>query len=214
MRYEAYAREGYIERNSTGIFTDPDDERPNAWLIGVFIDGALAGSIRIFVASRAEHFLPISVGFPDVVAPRLEAGTIIVDGSRMTSRIEFTRAYPFMPHLLIRCAFVAADYFGADYMTAACREEYVSAYRRMWFAKVWAEPRPYPPLTRLQALVAHDCKALHEITRKRYPFVRSSEEERRALYSRSSNACEDPFEMLTAGRRRLMPMQSSTTCAA
>ena len=58
MRYEAYCGEGYIEPNAAGDFTDPDDERPNAWLIGIFIDGALASSIRLHIASRPEHFLP------------------------------------------------------------------------------------------------------------------------------------------------------------
>jgi hypothetical protein len=121
-----------------------------------------------------------------------------------------------MPHLLIRCAFVAAEHFGADYLTAACREEYQAAYRRLWAASTWAAPRPYPPLTRLQALVAHDCKASYDVTRSRYPFMRSTAEEQRALYSRSSNSAEDPYEALTAGRRakRPEPMQNSTTCAA
>jgi hypothetical protein len=213
MRYEAYSREGYIPYNSSGLFTDPDDESPNAWLIAVFIDRALAGSIRLHIASRPEHFMPVTQGFSDIITPRLQRGELIVDASRMTSRIEFTRTYPFMPYLMMRSAFLAEDHFGADYITAACREEYQAAYRRMWGAVNWAPPRPYPPLTRLQALMAFDCKAMRRTTRVRYPFVRSTPEERSALYSRSSNSADDPFEDLT-GARRLAAMQHSITCVA
>lgn len=216
MRYEAYAREGYIEPNASGLFTDPDDNCPNAWLIAIFIDGVLASSIRLHVASRPEHYMPVTNGFPDVVIPHLEAGDLIIDASRMTSRFEFTRMYPFLPYVTMRSAFIAEDHFGADFITAACRPEYQAAYRRMYGAVNWSPPRPYPPLTRMQALMAYDCKALWGVTRERYPFEISTPEERRALYARSSNGARDPYEELTAGRRALASgtMQHSTTCAA
>lgn len=217
MRYEAYSREGYIERNSTGLFTDPDDEKPNAWLIAIFIDGALASSIRLHIASRPEHFMPVTQGFPDIILPRLQAGELIVDASRMTSRLEFARAYPFLPYIAIRSTFVAEDYFGADFVTAACRPEYQAAYRRLGRAVNWAPPRPYPPLTRLQALMAYQCKISGPFMRKRFPFLRSTREEQLRLFGRSSNVAHDFYAELTAGRRTRRTqdnMQQSTTCAA
>jgi hypothetical protein len=216
MRYEAYAREGYIEPNATGMFTDPDDERPNAWLIAIFIDGEMASSLRLHIASRPRQFLPVTKGFPDVILPRLEAGDIIIDASRQTSRFEFTRAYPFLPYMTIRAAFVAEDHFGGDYITAACRAEYPAAFRRMYGSMPWAAPRPYPPLTRLQALTGYDCKVNYGRTRKRYPFLRSTPSEQRALFGRSSNLAHDPYDELTEGRRARADegRQHSTTCAA
>jgi hypothetical protein len=216
MRYEAYSREGYIEPRANGLFTDPDDERPNVWLIAVEIDGELASSIRLHIASRPEHFLPVTKGFPDVVVPRLEAGDVIIDASRQTSRLEFTRAFPFLPYITIRSAFVAEDHFGGDYITAACRVEYQAAFRRMFGLTNWAAPRPYPPLTRLQALMAYDCKAKWTATRARYPFVRSTPTEQRALFGRSSNGDQDPYAELTAGHRTRVveEKQHSTPCAA
>ena len=171
MRYEAYAREGYIQPNPERLFTDPDDERPNTWLIGVFVDGVMASSIRLHVASQPDQFLPVTKVFPDVVLPKLEAGAVIIDASRQTSRLEFTRAYPFLPYVTIRAAFVAEDHFGGDYITAACRPEYQAAFRRMYGSLPWAKPRPYPMLTRLQALTGYDCKAKWTATRERYPFL-------------------------------------------
>jgi hypothetical protein len=216
MRYEAYAREGYIDLHHSGLFSDPDDERPNAWLIGVFIDGDLAASIRLHVASRPRHHLPAMAHFSDVVLPHLESGDLIIDASRMTSRFEYTRLFPFMPYITMRTAFLAEEHFDADYITAACREEYQGAYRRMYGAANWAAPRPYPPMTRPQALMAYDCKALFRATRARYPFENSTAEERRALYSRSSNLAENPHAELTSGHalKGSGPMQHSTTSAA
>ena len=201
MRYEAYEREGYIERNAARLFTDPDDNSPNAWLIGVFIDGVLASSIRLHIASRPKHFLPVSKGFPDIIQPRLASGDLIIDASRQTSRLEFTRIYPFLPYITMRSAFLAEDHFGGDFITAACREEYQAAFRRMYGAVNWSAPRPYPPLTRLQALMAYDCRALHHATRQRYPFVCSTAAERRELYARSSNAEHDPYPELAGAER-------------
>jgi len=216
MRYQAYVREGYIEPNPTGLFTDPDDEAPNAWLIGVFIDGALASSIRLHIASRPEHFLPVAQGFPDIIGPRLAAGDLIVDASRQTNRLEFTRTYPFLTYITMRTVFIAEDYFKGDYVTAACRPEYQGAFRRLCGFVNWAPPRPYLPLTRLQALMGYDCKANWVATRERYPFVPSTPAFQRGLFSRSSNVAQDPYAELTAGHsaRRLEPTQHSTTCAA
>ena len=78
----------------------------------------------------------------------------------MTSRLEFTRTYPFLPYITMRCAFVAMEHFGADFITAALRPEYQSPYRRMYGAVSWSAPRPYPWMTRLQALMAYDCKGM------------------------------------------------------
>jgi N-acyl amino acid synthase FeeM len=216
MRYEAYTRAGHIEPNSSGLFTDPDDDRPNAWLIGIFIDGVLASSIRLHIASRPEHLLPVVKGFPDIVLPRLQAGEIIIDASRMTSRLEFARTYPFLPYIAIRSTFVAEDYFGADYVTAACREEYQRAYRRLGGAVNWAPARAFPLMTRKQALMAYQCKISGQTMRIRFPFLLSTPQEQRALFARSSNSESDFHAELMAGRRaaRKAEMQHSTTYAA
>ena len=215
MRYESYSREGYIDKNPRGIFTDPDDDVPNVWMIAILIDNVLACSIRLHVASRPEHLLPVTKVFPDIVLPRLEAGDVIVDASRMTSRLEFARAYPFLPYIAIRSAFIAVDHFKADYISAACRPEYQGAYRRMGGAVTWAPPRPFPPMTRLQALMAYECDRMRDSLRKRYPFAVSSPDLQRALFGRSSNVASDPYADLTAGREaRLRERQQSTTCAA
>ena len=216
MRYEGYSREGFIEPNATRVFTDPDDDCPNVWLIGVYVDGALASSIRLHVASRLDHVLPVTRSFPDVLEPKLSSGDLIIDATRQVSRLEFTRAYPFLPYVTMRSAFLAEDYFGADFITATCRAEYQLAFKRMYGASRWSAPRPFPPLTRPHALMAYDCKVQAEATRARYPFVQSTPAEQRAVFGLSSNGY-DLLAELSAGRRdgrRSETIEQSTTCAA
>ena len=216
LRYEAYARDGFIEPDASGLFSDPADDSPNVWLIGVYIDGVLASSIRLHIASRPHQFLPETKAFPDIVGPHLEVGDLMIDASRQTSRFEFTRAYAFLPYITMRSAFLAEDHFGADYILAASRPEYQAAFRRMFGSVNWAAPRPYLPLNRRHALIAYDCRALRQKTRTRYPFMESTIEERRRLFARSSNVDSDPYEEITAGRRARCAdgKQHSTTYAA
>jgi hypothetical protein len=116
----------------------------------------------------------------------------------------------------MRSAFLAEDYFGVDFITATCRAEYQPAFRRMYGAANWSQPRPYPPLTRPHALMAYDCKAKWRATRERYPFVRSDLEQQERLFGRSSNPDAAFQAELTAGRlkRGSEGRQHSTTCAA
>lgn len=216
MRYEAYLREGYIEPNEDGLFTDPDDDKPNAWLIGCYIDGELALSIRLHIASRPDQFLPVMRAFSDIVGPHLESGALIVDASRMTTRLELARAYPFLPYLGIRASYMADDFFGADFITAACREEIAGAYRRMCGAIAWAPPRPYPPLTRHNMLMAMDCRQVRRVIDKRFPFSRSTFEEQASLFDRSSNSSEDFYTLFNTDRRvrARETRQQPTTCVA
>jgi hypothetical protein len=216
LRYEAYLREGYIEPNEDGLFTDPDDNSPNAWLIGCYIDGELAMSIRLHIAARPGDFLPVMKAFPDVVGPRLKAGALVVDASRMATRLDLARAFPFLPYLAIRTWYMADDFFGADYITAACRPEVSGAYRRMCGAVEWAPPRPYPPLTRLNMLMAVECRRSRDVIANRFPFTRSTAQEQASLFARSSNADVDCYAIFGADRRTRAhaDRQQAATCVA
>lgn len=214
LRYEAYSREGFIEQNATGLFSDPGDEYPNAWLVGIYIDGALASSIRLHISSRPDQFLPETRPYSDYIIPRLEAGNVIIDASRQTSRLEFSRAYPFLPLVTMRCGFLGMEYFGADILVGTCRSEYQPAFRRMFGSRTCSDERPYLPLNRLHVLMAYDCTTQWSGTRQRYPFLASTPQERRALFGRSSNVDRDLHDELTIGKRQSGGNAASTTYAA
>ena len=163
----------------------------------------MASSIRLHISSRPDQFLPETRPYSDYIIPRLEAGNVIIDASRQTSRLEFTRAYPFLPLVTMRCGFLGMEYFGADILVGTCRAEYQPAFRRMFGSRTCSDERPYLPLNRLHVLMAYDCTTQWSGTRQRYPFLASTPQERRALFGRSSNVDRDLHDELTIGKRRI-----------
>ena len=47
LRYDAYMREGAIEPDASGAFSDAFDEVSNVWIIGMFIDGEQIGRAHV-----------------------------------------------------------------------------------------------------------------------------------------------------------------------
>jgi len=84
LRYQAYLRDGSISANSTKSFSDPYDEMGNVFLFGLYIDGDLASSVRIHVASKDQPVFPSLEVFPDILRPELDAGKVIVDPTRLS----------------------------------------------------------------------------------------------------------------------------------
>jgi hypothetical protein len=187
MRHEAYTRDGTVEKRPSGLFQDEFDETPNAWLIGAFIDGELAGSLRLHVSSSLEDPLPAMVVFPDVVNPYLRDRRTMIDASRFVTNFEYSRRHPEMPYITLRSAFLAEMYFDADYITAACRVEHQAFYKRVFGGVPWSAPREYPNFKRLMAFVARDCRATRTAIYGRFPFYHSTRDEQQSLFARSSN---------------------------
>ncbi len=203
MRHVAYARAGTVELSATGLFSDTFDEADNVWLIGVHIDGELASALRLHISSSPKAILPALKSFPDVVEPLLRSGRTIIDATRFVARFEFSQRHPEIPYLTLRPAFLAEDFFGADYITAACLPEHQAFYRRMFGGVPWCPPRPYPDFKRSMAFLGYDCKARKPDTYARYPFYGSREPERARLFARSSNGSDNVFQAIGRTERRL-----------
>jgi hypothetical protein len=202
MRHEAYSRAGSIDPQPSGLFTDLADEAPNTFLFAVYIDGEMASSIRVHVASRIEHCLPAASIYPDILEPLLQSGACIVDATRQVSSLKFSQRYPQLPFITMRTVCVAEDYFFADYMVAACRVEHQAAFKRIFSAIAWSPARAYPLLAKPQALMAYESKRMREIVRNRFPFFNSSSEERRRMFQRSSNSTENQYDAIVGWRER------------
>lgn len=187
MRHEAYVRSGGTEPRSSGIFSDHYDDDPNAWLIGVYLDGELAGSLRLHVGFGPDASLPARTAFPEIIDPILQAGKAIIDGTRFVSAVSHARRFPELPYITLRSSFVAEKYFNADFMSAGCREEHQAFYKRMFGCGPWAPARTYPYLSQKIALVGYNCRELEEKTYARYPFLFSDAAEQERLFSTSSN---------------------------
>src|SRR5262249_20748746 len=69
LRYQAYLSEGAIKPGFGQSFTDAYDETDNVWLLGLYLDGELASSIRLHVASVAHPDFPSRKVFAEVLEP-------------------------------------------------------------------------------------------------------------------------------------------------
>ena len=187
MRYDAYTRAGSVEPQPSRMFHDPYDETPNAWLIGLFIDGDLAASLRLHVSASMGAPLPAMPAYPDILAPLLQAGRMVIDASRFVAKLEYSQRYPEMPYITLRPTFLAEEFFGADYVSAACRVEHQAFFRRMFGGVPWAPLREFPHFKKPMVFLGYDCRAERESIHARYPFYRSSAVERVKLFERSSN---------------------------
>ena len=101
LRYKAYLREGAISPNPTRTFSDPYDETDNAYLFGLYLDGELASSIRIHVASREHPDFPSLEVFSDILQPELDAGKVIVDSTRFVTDETLSRLHRGLPYVTL-----------------------------------------------------------------------------------------------------------------
>jgi hypothetical protein len=186
LRYEAYRREDFIPFNSLGMLRDEFDDFdqfPNAWIFGVYIDGALVSSLRIHHLTPECPKSPANSLFPDILAPLLAAGATFVDPTRFAVDFEASLAYPALPFLTLRLAVMATRHFGATYGLHCVRAEHGAFYKRVLGSKLMCPARRWHNVGFPMELWGTEAQVVYENTLKRYPFFNSSEEERRQLFA-------------------------------
>lgn len=201
LRYRAYLNEGAIEPNRDHKITDRFDEMSNSWVFGVYLDGALASSIRLSISSPEHPLTPSVDVFPDYLQSDVDQGKVMVDPTRFVADPDLAGRFPELPYITLRLCFVACSYFNADLGLATVRAEHRSFYKRLFMHQPLSPPRIYPGLTKPICLMAVDFPAAREKVFARYPYLRSSFFERRMLFERrggqlspAMNAPQFPFE--------------------
>jgi len=184
LRYDAYLRGGEIAPNFSKRFTDRVDDDSNTWGFGVYIDGSLAGSIRLSVTIPGCSRLPALGVFSDVLAPHIDAGKTIIDPTRFVADHASSKRHPELPYIVLRLPWIAMTYFKADLMLVAVRAEHQAFYRRLWGCQVICSPRPYPGLSSHISLMTCDHGAVQDQVHRRYPFFQSDAFERKRLFER------------------------------
>jgi hypothetical protein len=185
LRYQAYLREGAIPPNPSERFADALDDSDNAWIFGCYVDGELASSIRLHVATKASPTLPALNVFSDLLSPEIAAGKVVIDPTRFVADRTASRRYPELCYATTRLAWVASEYFGAHLLLATVRAEHQAFYRRVFGHRLICEPRHYPSLTKPISLMALDYPLARERVVARQPFFRSTVFERRMLFARA-----------------------------
>jgi N-acyl-L-homoserine lactone synthetase len=204
LRYRAYLNEGAIEPNREKRTTDRFDDMPSTWIFGVYIEGTLASSIRISLATPENWTSPSVDVFPDILHPELARGKVIVDPTRFVADPDRVKRFPELPYVTVRLGYVACGYFNADIGLATVRAEHRAFYKRVFLQEPLCEPRMFPGLLKPVGLMAADYPLIRDRVFHRFPFMRSSSFERRMLFERpgerqaaTSGEADLPFERAT-----------------
>ena len=185
LRFDAYLREGYVVPGAPKRLTDDLDHLPNAWTIGVYVDAALAGTLRLHVLT-GEH--RGSFGhrlFPDLLDPDLDNGRIIIEPSKFAVAREGAQRHPELPYAIARLGLMCAAYFGAERIIATVRREHIAFYKRVYLFRELCPPRPSELFPMPVHLVGHDYPSVIGAILARFPFNQATGEEKRALFARS-----------------------------
>lgn len=185
LRYAAYRKDGSLPEQASGRFSDRYDLLPTTTTFGLFIDDGLAGSLRVHVFDREWPDSPATTAFPDIVGPWLDGGARLVDGTRFVVAEKAGRQHPFLAYLVARIAWIAGHHHDPDWIVTTCRPEHQAFYRRVFGHEVVAAPRPYPNLIKPQGLLRLDQRGRRCAVHQRYPFFRSTQEERSTLFGAS-----------------------------
>lgn len=188
LRYQAYLEEKAIRPSHDHRFTDPYDDSRNAWIFGIYVEGELASSIRLHVASPACPEMPSLKVFEDHLRPLLDSGAVVIDPTRHVVDRRAQQRYPHLVYLTMRLGWVSGEYFGADFILAAVRTEHQAFYRRVFGHRIVAPARRYPLLEKPIGLMVLDFPNAREQVYRRYAFFRSTLVERRALFDRTVEA--------------------------
>ena len=182
LRYEAYRREESVPINSQQVVRDEFDELPNVHCFGVYMDGELVSSLRLHLLTPEFRDSPSHSVFPDILDPILDQGLTILDPGRFTADYEASLAYPALPFLTLRVGVMAIQHFGVKYCLSSVRPEHGAFYRRVFKSVAMSEPRYYHGLTFPMVLYMCDLLSDWDGFLKRYPFFRSTPEERQRLF--------------------------------
>jgi hypothetical protein len=197
LRYRAYLNGGLIPPSEAQRVYDPYDDAPNAWTLGIYVDGELCSSVRLHVLTPEWRMSHATELFGDVLHPRLDRGEVFVDPSRLAADPEKARRFPELPYLTVRLGFMACEYFNADTGLALVRAEHQAFYRRVFLQETIAEPRPIPIILQKVALMACDFRAVREKVLTRFPIMRSTAAERRMLFQRAGERQWTPHGVVT-----------------
>ena len=165
--------------------TDQYDDLPNSWTFGVFFHGELYSSVRISVLTSEWRQSCSNEAFGEILNPKLDGGEVIIDPARFVADPDRVRRFVELPYLTLRLAYMACEYFNADFGLAIVRAEHQAFYRKVFLHETIAEPRFFPGLLKPVGLMAADFQTMKEKVFERYPMMRSTAFERRMLFERA-----------------------------
>jgi len=184
LRHKAFLTAGMMDGDPGGSMKDELDTVPNAQIFGIYVEGRLASTLRLHLVSRECPKSSAMRVFSDLLLPELAAGKTFIDPTRLSSDPEMKGNFGrLMPYVILRLAVMSLDHHMATACLSMVREEHLGFYTKVFRSVSIAEPRPCPPFVVPVFLYSSERERNMAATLEKYPFFRSSREEREALFS-------------------------------
>jgi len=185
LRHDAYKAAQHIEGTNDGKWTDPSDTCPSASIIGVFVDGELAASVRLHSLKDLNANSSAIQAFPDLLEPRFKTGRSFTDTNRLCCDVKLLNKCKALPLATMRVTGMHGYFFNSDHCLATVRDHHEAFYKRILGARRWNESGvPLNGTTRDVHLLA---ASLYDIRIRCYQdrqYFFSTDAERQALFDR------------------------------
>jgi hypothetical protein len=201
LRYKSYRMSDLVPENASRLVADQFDDLPNCHRFGVYIDGHLAGTIRLHAVSAEHPTSPAMSVYGDILQPRLDEGGRFIDPSRFAADPDWSRIHPQLPYVTMRLPIMACYYFDAPYCISMIRDDHVAFYKRVFQATAIGEERPYGGVINTSALLYQiDVQAVEAPVSARFPFFLSTAREQRMLFAGPALGENAPLTILPTAK--------------
>lgn len=197
LRFEAYSRENNVFSDKAFLRSDKFDNERNAEVFGLYIENRIASSLRLHRVTAETPQTPSAVYFPEFFTTRLARGDSFLEPTRFVASEEFARRFPALHFMTMRVCFMATVHYGVPFIMCSVRAEHGSYYKRYFGMHAEVVGKTVPTISVPADLYVGNVAEKLPLVEKRLPFMRSTEQERMALFE---DSFEEPRIRLVGGR--------------
>lgn len=184
LRYKAYRATGLTGDIENEVIADSLDEAPNCFRYAVYIEGQLAGTLRIHHVTKEHPYSTAMNLFPDVLGPRLERGESFIDPGRFAADPEVTGKIRAMPYIILRIPTIAGAYFPATSCLSTVTESHAAFYERIFKSIRIGKPRAVNGLNAEVCLLESNYERNLSYLFDKYTFFNAKSHELEQLFGR------------------------------
>lgn len=198
LRFDAYSRENNVFSDKAFFRSDKFDNERNAEIFGLYIENRIAASLRLHQVTAETPQTPSATYFPEFFTTRLARGDSFLEPTRFVISDEFARRFPLLHFMTMRVCFMATVYYGMPFILCSVRGEHGSYYKRFFGMEAEVVGKMVPTIAIPADLYVGKVSEKLPLVEKRLPFMKSTEEERAALFD---DTFEQPRIRLVGGIR-------------
>ena len=181
-RHDEYVAAGNLDPRADGLLLDGNDGGRASRVYTAWVDGELAGSIRLSVLRGTSREGLTVECFPDIVIPMLDAGLTLIDPNRLTTTGSMARAEPLLVFVVLRLATMAAHFYGAEHCLTPIRAQHGRFYRRFLHATRLGDERRFPGTTAEMELYDVHVPSARQAADRGNPFLLERPGESEAIF--------------------------------